>query len=57
MENSVWEVDRFLDRELYLAEVEVPEVSYSVEIPKWLAPYVIREVTEELPYEGVALAR
>ena len=53
----VWEVDRFLDRDLFLAEVEVPNVDYHAPIPEWLEPYIIREVTEELPYEGVALAR
>lgn len=53
----VWEVDTFVDRELFLAEVEVPWPGCPVKPPDWLAPHIVREVTDELQYEGVALAK
>ncbi|MGA9525144.1 MAG: hypothetical protein WBV82_27030 [Myxococcaceae bacterium] len=53
----VWEVDAFLDRDLFLAEVELPSASTQVVIPEWLAPYVVREVTGEDAYVNVNLAR
>ncbi len=52
-----WEVDQFGNRELYLAEVEVPTVDTEVTVPDWLQPYIIREVTDEKEFEGRALAR
>ncbi len=53
----VWEIDAFEDRELYLAEVELPTEDTEVEVPEWLAPYVEREVTGEDAYTNVNLAR
>ncbi len=53
----VWEIDAFEDRELYLAEVELPTEDTTVIIPDWLAPYVEREVTGEDAYTNVNLAR
>ena len=53
----VWELDKFLDRDLFLAEVEVPSVDYPVEIPAWLQDYVVREVTESPDFEGTNLAK
>ncbi len=52
-----WEVDEFLDRELAVAEVELPTPRTRVEIPAWLSGYVVREVTEEPTYANRALAR
>lgn len=52
-----WEIDEFLDRELVLAEVEIPSVDYEVRIPGWLAPYLDREVTDDPAYGNHALAR
>ncbi len=52
-----WELDEFLDRELFLAEVELPSEDVVPEVPAWLAPYVVREVTEEGAYVNVNLAR
>lgn len=57
IENFIWEVDTFVDRKLYLAEVEVPWPGCPVKVPSWLEPFVVREVTDELQYEGVALAK
>lgn len=52
-----WEVDAFMDRELYMAELEIPSVEYEVVLPAWLAPFVLREVTLEQAYGNYALAR
>lgn len=52
-----WEIDEFLDRELVLAEVEIPSVEFAVSVPEWLAPYVVREVTEEKGFGNYSLAR
>jgi CHAD domain-containing protein/CYTH domain-containing protein len=51
-----WELDLFRDRDLVLAEVELPHEDTAVELPEWLAPYVVREVTGELAYANVTLA-
>jgi CHAD domain-containing protein/CYTH domain-containing protein len=53
----VWEIDQFLDRELVLAEVELPSVDAAVELPTWLRPHLVREVTEEAEYKNENLAR
>ncbi len=53
----VWEIDEFLDRELVLAEVELPSEDTEFTIPEWLAPYVERDVTEESTYVNQNLAR
>ena len=52
-----WEVDEFLDRTLFLAEVELPSADVQPELPAWLAPFVVREVTEESAFVNVRLAR
>jgi CHAD domain-containing protein/CYTH domain-containing protein len=53
-----WEIDSFLDdRHLWLAEVELASEEEAVEIPEWLEPYVVREVTLEPEYGNVALAK
>lgn len=53
----LWEVDEFLDRELVLAEVELPSESTPAEPPEWLRSYVVREVTGEPEYVNARLAR
>ncbi len=50
-----WEVDQFLDRELLLAEVELPTVE-APSLPPWLVSHVKREVTDEAEYTNVNLA-
>ncbi|HEU4570174.1 MAG TPA: DNA gyrase modulator [Gemmatimonadales bacterium] len=52
-----WEVDEFMDRTLVLAEVELPSAELQPQPPAWLAPYVVREVTDEAEYVNVNLAR
>ncbi|MEM9073950.1 MAG: CHAD domain-containing protein [Myxococcota bacterium] len=53
----VWEIDEFLDRDLVLAEVELPRADIVPPIPGWLAPYLVREVTGEDEYVNVNLAQ
>ncbi len=52
-----WEIDDFTDRTLVLAELELPNVTTVVSIPEWLAPYVVREVTDERAFTNWQLAR
>jgi CYTH domain-containing protein len=52
----VWEVDVFDDRELVLAEVELPDAELLVILPDWLAQEVVREVTHEVEYRNYVLA-
>ena len=52
-----WEIDVFTDRELVLAEVELPSADIRPELPSWLEPYVVREVTDEDAYVNVNLAQ
>lgn len=53
----VWEIDQFLDRDLVLAEIELPHVHDTVNPPAWLAPFVAREVTEDRGFANANLAR
>jgi CYTH domain-containing protein len=55
--DRTWEVDEFTDRDLVLAEVELPAADTPVEIPDWLQPFVEREVTGEVAYLNSTLAR
>ncbi len=55
--DRVWELDEFLDRKLFLAEVELPSVGATAEVPEWLRPHVLREVTEDANYKNENLAR
>ena len=52
-----WEIDQFLDRDLVLAEVELPGQPVDVTLPDWLRPHVDREVTEDAAYSNFHLAR
>lgn len=52
-----WEIDAFTDRTLFLAEIELPSESTEVVIPDWLAPHVVRDVTDESKYVNARLAR
>ena len=52
-----WEIDDFADRTLVLAECELTHPDVHVELPVWLAPYVVREVTDESEFTNWKLAR
>jgi CHAD domain-containing protein/CYTH domain-containing protein len=51
-----WEVDAFTDRELFVAEVELPAGTAEVTVPEWLRPYVLRDVTGDPAYLNENLA-
>ena len=55
--DHLWEIDEFLDRTLALAEVELDSANEEVALPSWLAPHVVREVTDEPGYVNLNLAR
>lgn len=42
-----WEIDVFLDRTLFLAEIEIPDPFEQVIAPSWLSDKIVREVTED----------
>jgi CYTH domain-containing protein len=54
--NLIWKVDQFLDRDLLIAEVELPTSDTPVRIPDWLEAHIVREVTSEPAYLNVNLA-
>ena len=52
----VWEIDVFQDRDLVLAEVELSEGQEVPAPPDWLAPYVVRDVTDDPSYANSSMA-
>lgn len=52
----VWEIDVFAGLDLVLAELEIPYVEFEVVFPPWLAPHVVREVTDEPAFRNFAIA-
>jgi len=52
-----WEIDHFLDRDLTIAEVELPSADLVPTPPDWLQPHIVREVTEEAGFVNYNLAR
>lgn len=52
-----WEIDEFRDRTLALAEVELPAADTPISLPDWLAPHVVREVTDDPAYLNFNLSR
>jgi CYTH domain-containing protein len=55
--DCVWEVDEFLDRELVIAEIAQHDSHEEIELPEWLGPHVVREITGEDRYLDENLAR
>jgi CYTH domain-containing protein len=55
--DRVWEVDEYLDRELVVAEIELGAEHEEVRPPAWLAPVLVREVTDDVSYSNRELAR
>ena len=52
----VWEIDEFTDRDLVLAEVELPAEDYVPQPPEWLASYLTMDVTDDPKYLNITLA-
>jgi CHAD domain-containing protein/CYTH domain-containing protein len=51
-----WLIDQFTDRDLVLAEVELPAGAQEAAMPDWLAAHVVREVTGDPEYLNENLA-
>lgn len=51
-----WEIDAFTDRDLVVAEVEVPPRATDVALPAWLRPLVVRDVTDDAAFLNENLA-
>lgn len=56
-DQGVWEIDEFTDRDLVLAEIEIPSADTRIAMPDWLTPALVREVTDEPEYTNRNLAR
>lgn len=54
--DHVWEVDHFPALSLVLAEVELASADESPPFPAWLAPFVVKDVTEDPAYRNFTLA-
>lgn len=54
--NFVWGVDVFKDRDLMLAEIEILNKECPIRIPDWLEKFVVREVTDDIAFEGASLS-
>ncbi|MEY3026904.1 MAG: hypothetical protein RLZZ238_1801 [Planctomycetota bacterium] len=52
----VWEIDEFDALPLVMVEVELADEAQSFEMPEWIAPLVVREVSEDPRYRNAALA-
>ena len=52
----LWEIDRFLDLPLVMAEIELPSEDAHFDVPEWLARCIVREVTLDGRYTNRALA-
>ena len=53
----VWTIDRFRDRPLFLAEVELDTPEQEAELPAWLRELVVSDVTDDPNYTNHALAK
>jgi CHAD domain-containing protein len=54
--DQMWEVDEFKDRDLVMAQTEQSALE-RLELPDWLSPHVVREVTDDQQYLDERLAR
>jgi CYTH domain-containing protein len=45
VEGLKWEVDTFWTARLVIAEIELPDIKYPIELPDWLQSELIMEVT------------
>lgn len=57
-----WEIDDFsLHRtemvSIIVAEIEVPTLNYDIKFPEWLAPYILKEITDDSIYSNYQLAK
>ena len=54
--DRLWEIDQFTHIPVVLAECELPSIDTPLDIPDRLAPFIVREVTEEPAFRNAELA-
>ena len=54
--NLTWEIDRFHEPAIIVAEVELPTPATKLTIPSWIEAVLVREVTSEPEFANVHLA-
>ena len=54
--DRLWDIDQFTHIPVVLAECELPSIDTPLDIPDWLAPFIVREVTEEPAFRNAELA-
>lgn len=52
-----WEIDFFHDRDLVLAEIEIPSIETPIVFPDWLKPNILHEVTDDPAFLNINLAK
>jgi len=53
----VWEIDVLDGIDLVLAEIELPSANAAFEIPAWLKPHILHEVTNDPQYTNASIAK
>jgi len=54
--NLKWEIDYFPDRDLVIAEIEIPSVDYELNIPEFILNNCVAEVTHEKEFSNRSIA-
>jgi len=55
-DNLKWEIDRFDNFDLVIAEIELPSEDYDLQIPEWLEPLILMEITGMKQFSNSNLA-
>lgn len=56
-DGRVWEIDDFDNIDLVIAEIELTDPDAVVTVPDWLAPHIVRDVTDDPAYRNYELAK
>ena len=51
-----WEIDKF-EMNIVIAEIELPELSYEIEVPDWLEKEIVIEITKYKEFSSKSLAK
>jgi CHAD domain-containing protein/CYTH domain-containing protein len=54
--DCTWHIDRFLDRDVVIAEAISSDERTELKLPPWLAPHVVRDITDEKEFGNYELA-
>lgn len=55
-DNLKWEVDDIIEKNIVIAEIEIPKLDFKFETPEWLESEIIKEVTDDYNYSSSSLA-